>query len=229
MTGVPVRCMNRIERLVGRAGRPSTGASHDGSAQRRRCPRRSRGLRGGVDRPDVSQRVAAPAGLRRRGAGLLRRPPRLPLRLHGVDGPDDQGVRRRHPRLRRRPRAGAGVVRQGPAQGRPRPGVPGEVHRRGGGAVRRPGPGEGRGVAHPAPLQPGDRGQLRLAGPLHGVHQLLLLLLRGRRLRPVLPQVQHLLPLHRQAVHQRQRVGQAAGREGRDRVRAAGQRVRLLR
>ena len=33
-----------------------------------------------------------------------------------------------------------------------------------------------------------------------GVHQLLLLLLRRRRLRPVLPQVQHLLPLHRQAV-----------------------------
>ena len=110
-------------------------------------------------------------------------------------------------------------LRQGPAQGRPRPGVPGQVHRRGGGAVRRPGPGEGRGVAHPAPLQPVDRGQLRLAGPLHGVHQLLLLLLRGRRLRPVLPQVQHLLPLHRQVVHQRQRVGQAPGREGRDRVR----------
>ena len=73
---------------------------------------------------------------------------------------------------------------------------------------------------------PVDRGQLRLAGALDGVHQLLLLLLRGRRLRPVLPQVQHLLPLHRQAVHQRQRVGQAPGREGRDRVRAAGQRVR---
>jgi hypothetical protein len=36
------------------------------------------------------------------------------------------------------------------------------------------------------------RGQLRLARPLLGVHQLLLLLLRGRRLRPVLPQVQHL-------------------------------------
>jgi quercetin dioxygenase-like cupin family protein len=35
VTGVPVRCMNRIERLVGRAGRPSTGASHDRSAQRR--------------------------------------------------------------------------------------------------------------------------------------------------------------------------------------------------
>src|SRR3954451_21045864 len=50
---------------------------------------------------------------------------------------------------------------------------------------------------------------------LHGVHQLLLLLLRGRRLRPVLPQVRHLLPLHSQAVHQRQRVGRATrGRTG---------------
>ena len=35
VTGGPVRCMNRSERLVSRAGRPSTGASHDGSAQRR--------------------------------------------------------------------------------------------------------------------------------------------------------------------------------------------------
>src|SRR4051794_19554315 len=48
------------------------------------------------------------------------------LRLDGVDGPDDQGVRRRHPRLSRRPRAGAGVVRQGSAQGRHRPGVLGD-------------------------------------------------------------------------------------------------------
>ena len=32
--GVPVRCMNRVERLVG-PGRPSTGARHDRSAQRR--------------------------------------------------------------------------------------------------------------------------------------------------------------------------------------------------
>ena len=54
------------------------------------------------------------------------------------------------------------------------------VHRRGGGAVRRPGPGEGGGVAHPTPLQPVERRQLRLAGPLHSIHQLLLLLLRGR-------------------------------------------------
>ena len=211
--------MNRSERLVGLLAARRPEPSDDRSAQRRRCPRRSRGLRGGVDRPDVSQRVAAPVGLRRRGAGLLRRPPRLPLRLHGVDGPDDQGVRRRHPRLRRRPRSGVGVASP---RASARTTSPSEFLARftddGGGAVRRPGPGEGRGVAHPAPLQPGDRGQLRLAGPLHGVHQLLLLLLRGRRLRPVLPQVQHLLPLHRQAVHQRQRVGQAPGREGRDRV-----------
>jgi hypothetical protein len=73
---------------------------------------------------------------------------------HGADGPDDQGVGRRHPRLRRRPRVGAGQPRQGPAQGRYRPGVPGQVHPGRGGAVRRPGPGEGRRVAHPAPPQP---------------------------------------------------------------------------
>src|SRR3954451_18293358 len=48
--------------------------------------------------------------------------PRLPLRLDGVDGPDDQDVRRRHPRLRRRPRPGTGRLRQGSAQGRSRAG-----------------------------------------------------------------------------------------------------------
>ena len=67
---------------------------------------------------------------------------------------------------------------------------------------------------------------LRLAGALDGVRQLLLFLLRGRGFRPVLHQVLFLLPLHRQAVHQRQRVGQTPGRQGRDRVRGPGQRVR---
>ena len=41
---------------------------------------------------------------------------------------------------------------------------------------------------------PATGGQLRVAGPLLGVHQLFLLLLRGRRFRPVLPEVQHDFP-----------------------------------
>ena len=45
-----------------------------------------------------------------------------------------------------------------------------------------------------------------------GRGQPLLLLLRGRRLRPVLPQVLLLLPVQRQAVPQRPRVGQTPGR-----------------
>ncbi len=40
----------------------------------------------------------------------------------------------------------------------------------------------------------GHRRQLRVAGAFHGVHQLLLLLLRGRRLRPVLHQVSTYFP-----------------------------------
>ena len=60
----------------------------------------------------------------------------------------------------------------------------------------------------------------------HRGGQPVLLLLRRRRLRAVLPQVLLLLPLQRQAVPQRPRVGQAAGRQGRDRVHRAGQRVR---
>ena len=49
------------------------------------------------------------------------------------------------------------------------------------------------------------------------------------RFRPVLPQVLLLLPLQRQAVHQRQRMGQTPNRQGRDRVHRAGQRVRRRR
>ena len=63
----------------------------------------------------------------------------------------------------------------------------------------------------------------------HRGGQPVLRLRRRRRLRPVLPEVLLLLPLQRQAVPQRPRVGQAAGREGRDRVHRAGQRVRHLR
>ena len=51
----------------------------------------------------------------------------------------------------------------------------------------------------------------------HRAGQPVLLLLRGRRFRPVLPEVLLLLPVQRQAVHQRQPVGQAPGRQGRDR------------
>ena len=100
-----------------------------------------------------TRRVGSAADLRRRGAGVLRRSSRPPLRVDRIDGPDDQGVRRRHPRFRRRPRAGAGVVRQG-TQGRCRPAVPGPVHRQRGTAVRRPSAGEGAGVAHAATYTP---------------------------------------------------------------------------
>jgi hypothetical protein len=52
-----------------------------------------------------------------------------------------------------------------------------------------------------------------------------LLLLRRCGLRPVLPEVLQLFPVQRQAVRQRQRVGQALGSQGRDRLRVAGQRL----
>ena len=107
-------------------------------------------------------------------------------------------------------RAGAGLVRQGPAQGRPRPAIPGEfTDTRGCCSSAAPRRRPGCGTPSAATTR---RAAATVAGALHGVHQLLLLLLRGRRLRPVLPQVRHLLPLHRQAVPQRQRVGANARR-----------------
>ena len=93
----------------------------------------------------------------------------------------------------------------------------------GGGPVHRAGAGEDRAVPHREP----PRRQRRLVSldrEDHGRGQPVLLLCRRRRLRPVLPQVLHLLSLQRQAVHQRPRVGQAATGQGRDRLRGAGQR-----
>ena len=52
--------------------------------------------------------------------------------------------------------------------------------------------------------QPGDRGGLPVDRAGHRDGQPLLLLLRGRRLRSVLPEVLLLLPVQRQAVRQRQ-------------------------
>ena len=50
-------CMNCPEQLGGRWPARPTGAHHDGSAHRRRCPHRAHGLRGGMHRPDVLERV----------------------------------------------------------------------------------------------------------------------------------------------------------------------------
>ena len=100
--------------------------------------------------------------------------------------------------------------------------------RRGGGAVRRPGAGEDRAVPHreaprrrPAAAYPWI---VKSTGMVNHFY----FYCRRRRLRPVLPEVLLLLPLQRQAVHQRPRVGQAPGRAGRDRVHRAGQRLRRL-
>src|SRR6185312_1416819 len=43
----------------GPTGHPATAAHDDRSAQRRRCTRRSRRPRGGIDRPDIAECVAA--------------------------------------------------------------------------------------------------------------------------------------------------------------------------
>ena len=98
----------------------------------------------------------------------------------------------------------------------------------GGGAVHRAGAGEDGPVPHretprrPRRLLPVDREDHRAGQPV-------LLLLRRRRFRAVLPQVLLLLPLQRQAVHQRQRMGPTASRQVRDRVHGVGQRVRRRR
>ncbi len=140
-------------------------------------------------------------------------------------GADDRGVRGATSSTSS-PTQGVELVslHQGPAQGRRHAAVPAAVRRRRGRAVRRQGPGEGPGRAHRAAPQPAHRRDLPVDRAIHGDGQPLLLLLRRRRLRPVLPEVLLLLPLQRQAVHQRPRVRQAPACQARHRVRGAGQR-----
>ena len=87
---------------------------------------------------------------------------------------------------------------------------------------------EGASAAHSAPPAP-VRGDLRVAGRLDGDGEPLLLLRVRRRLRAVLPEVLFLLPVQREAVHQRARVPEAAIDEARHWFRAARQRHSALR
>ena len=124
-------------------------------------------------------------------------------------GPMTPALRRRHQELRRPQRDRDRVVPPRRAQGRPYPAVPPQLGRRRGRPLHRQGPGEGEGGAHGAPPRPRHRRHLPVAGRLDGDGQPVLLLRRRRRLRPVLPEVLLVLPLQRQAVHQRARVPQA--------------------
>ena len=172
-----------------------------------------------VYRPGVAARPG--------GGRVLHAAPRGPVRVVGADGPDleafvadihrfvaDRGV----PLVR---------LRQGATQRRRRPRVPGRLR-----AAPRGSLFVGRaqekthGVPHREAPQPGHRGDLSVDRARHGDGQPLLLLRPSTTTSAVLPQVLHLLPLQRQAVHQRPRVGQAPGGQGRDRLRGARQRVR---
>ena len=96
-------------------------------------------------------------------------------------------------------------------------------------AGHRQGAGEGACAAHRAPPQPGHRRHLRVAGLVDGDGEPLLLLRGRRRLRAVLPEVLFVLPVQRQAVHQRARVPEAAVDQAGHCVRAARQRHPELR
>ena len=96
-------------------------------------------------------------------------------------------------------------------------------------AVHRPGAGEDPAVPHREAAQRRTGATYPWIVTATGVVNHFYFYCRRRRLRSVLPQVLLLLPLQRQAVHQRQRVRQAAGDQGRDRVHRVGQRFRRLR
>ena len=103
-------------------------------------------------------------------------------------------------------------LREGRAEGRCRRRVPGAVRQDGPDGrrpLRRQSPGEGRRLPHPATHR--RRGpEVSVDRQVDGDGQSVLLLLRRRRLRSVLPEVLQLLPVQRQAVHQRPRVHQTS-------------------
>ena len=161
--------------------------------------------------------------------GYIQRQLGLPIASTAPLGKITDAFSRGDAPLRPRPAGAVGGLRQGPAQGRRHARTPRPVRpaRRGccssGGRRRRP-----RCSAPSAAATPHGESYPWIV-QRHRGGQPVLRLRRRRRLRAVLPQVLLLLPLQRQAVPQRPRVGQTAGREGRDRVHRAGQRVRHLR
>ena len=87
MAALPAGCMNCLwQWLAVMAALIPTGAHHDGSAHRGRCPGRAHGFRGGVHRPDVPERVPAQVAVRRRSGRLCAPPARIADRLDGAAG-----------------------------------------------------------------------------------------------------------------------------------------------
>lgn len=121
----------------------------------------ARGLRAGLHRSDVLQRVRARADLPGWGRVVLYPPAGGDVRLDGSGGSDQQAVCRLHPPVRRRRRDPGGGLRERAAQGRCRPPAPGRVWRRGGDLPRRGGAGEDQHVSHREAAQPGDRNATR--------------------------------------------------------------------
>ena len=89
-------------------------------------------------------------------------------------------------------------------------------------------PGEDPRLPHGEADQPRHRPAVPLDRPGHRHGQPLLRLRCGPRLRPLLPEVLFVLPLHRQALPERARVREAAAHPAGDRLRSLGQRHPLV-
>jgi hypothetical protein len=88
-------------RSVGRKDRPEQLAATEPAMSlpptpyRRRNHPKARHAHGGGDRQDVPERLCSPAANRQRGRRILSLPSRARVCLYGVDGSDDDGLRRR--------------------------------------------------------------------------------------------------------------------------------------
>ena len=210
----------------------TTGANHESTTQRCRCPQRARDSGSRRHRPHVPQRLsAASCSTNEASPASFASIAASPFASSALMDADQQRLLA--------PRSSASPSRHRSrwctfAKGQRKDDVAAEYR-----APLRKGPKASCSSARPRRRSPSSaprsaRTPTRArsipgSSSSHGHGQPVLLLLRRRGLRPLLPQVLHLLPVQRQAVHQRPRVRQAATGQGRHRLRGAGQRHPLLR
>src|SRR5207245_8956886 len=93
----------------------TTGAGHEITTQRLRCPARPRRARKRVHRPDVPERLCAAVAAHQWRGVVSAWPPGPALRVDGGGGAKDRGVRGQHRAVRSRRRGGPGELFQAPA------------------------------------------------------------------------------------------------------------------
>ena len=180
------------------------------SAQCGRCVEQARDLGNRVHRQDVPEPIRAKTADTKSGiVGYIREQRRLQIRLHGAHGPADEGLRQSHRTVSARKRGSTLIIfEKGSAKTKSRMST--SKLSKGDEELLFVGKAQEKSTMYRTEKRtnPKTGQRLRLDREGHCIGQSVLPVLRRRRLRSVLHQVQLLLPLQRQAVLERPRVRQ---------------------